>query len=76
MERITLEVADESHIRELLPLVRAYHEFENLVISDMERTKAVLPLLTVNSSFGRIWLISYSGAVIGYIAKHGLYMHS
>jgi len=61
-----LEIADESHLDVLLPLVRAYHEFEQVVMSDAERTGAIEPLLQAESAVGRIWLIRWRGDVVGY----------
>jgi ribosomal protein S18 acetylase RimI-like enzyme len=61
-----LELADESHLDVLLPLVRAYHRFENVVMSDVERAVAVAPLLQAKSPLGRIWLVRQSGEVAGY----------
>ena len=40
-----LEMADESHLAALLPLVRAYHEFEQVAMSDAQRAQALRPLL-------------------------------
>jgi len=61
-----LEIADQSHLGVLLPLVRAYHEFEHVVMSDGERKAAIEPLLQAGSSLGRIWLIRWRGDVVGY----------
>ena len=63
-----LEIADESHLGVLLPLVRDYHEFEQVVMSDSERTAAVEPLLQVGSPLGRIWLVRRQGEAVGYAA--------
>jgi ribosomal protein S18 acetylase RimI-like enzyme len=61
-----LELADESHLEVLLPLVRAYHRFEKVVMSDTERAVAVTPLLQAESPLGRIWLVRLRGEVAGY----------
>ena len=61
-----LELADESHLDVLLPLVRAYHRFEEVVMSDAERAVAVAPLLQDESPLGRIWLVRRRGEVAGY----------
>ena len=61
-----LEIADESHLDILLPLVRAYHEFEHVHMSDAARAAAVRPLLQKGTSLGRIWLVRRHGAVVGY----------
>lgn len=63
-----LEMADESHLAALLPLVRAYHEFEQVAMSDNERARAVKPLLCEETELGRIWLVRHQGAVVGYAA--------
>jgi len=61
-----LEIADLSHIEILLPLVRAYHAFEQVEMSDAERAAALKPLLRENQAPGRIWLVRQRGAVVGY----------
>ncbi len=66
MERPIFQVADESHVAVLLPLVRDYHDFEQIVLSDQQRLDAVLPLLVPHSKLGRVWLILISGKVVGY----------
>lgn len=66
MERPIFQVADESHVAVLLPLVRDYHDFEQIVLSDQQRLDAVLPLLVPHSNLGRVWLILISGKVVGY----------
>jgi len=63
-----LEIADESHLDVLLPLVRAYHEFERIRMSDAERAAGVGPLLQPGASLGRIWLVRQRGEVVGYAA--------
>jgi len=60
------EIADESHLAVLLPLVRGYHEFEQVPLSDDDRIAALAPLLQPESHFGRIWLIRWRGEVVGY----------
>ena len=68
MLSIKLKLADESHLEVLLSLVRAYHQFEGIVMTDSTRIKALLPLLDQNSPYGQIWLILISENVVGYIA--------
>jgi GNAT superfamily N-acetyltransferase len=63
-----LLLADESQLEALLPLVRGYHEFEHVSMSDAERAGAVAPLLRPGSSLGRIWLVRSGGGVVGYAA--------
>ena len=61
-----LKVATPQSLDELLPLVRLYHLFEEIELSDEEREKALIPLLG-NSHIGRIWMVEYDGMAIGYI---------
>ena len=63
-----LLLAGESQLEALLPLVRGYHEFEHVTMSDAERAAAVTPLLQPGSSLGRIWLVCSGGEAIGYAA--------
>lgn len=65
---IELKIADESHTDLLLPMVRDYHEYEQITLSDKKRKDALRPLLNNDASLGRIWLIYASGKAIGYIA--------
>jgi GNAT superfamily N-acetyltransferase len=65
---IDLLAADRSLGETLLPLVRAYHEFEHVVMSDAERKAAVAPLLEAESPWGRVWLIRFRDRVVGYVA--------
>lgn len=62
-----LKIADVTDVEVLLPLVRQYHQFEQINMSDVERIKAFTPLLNGNS-LGQIWLILSSEKVVGYIA--------
>lgn len=63
-----LSVADEARLAELLPLVRAYHAFDGIDMSDAQRAEAVAPLLPADSPLGRIWLIETGGRTVGYVA--------
>jgi ribosomal protein S18 acetylase RimI-like enzyme len=65
---IDLQAADRSLSDILAPLVRAYHEFEHVVMSDAERNAAIAPLLETESSWGRVWLIRFRSRVVGYVA--------
>lgn len=65
---VELEVADESQLGALVPLVRGYHEFEHVTMSDGARAAALAPLLEPDSTLGRIWLVRCGGAVVGYAA--------
>jgi GNAT superfamily N-acetyltransferase len=66
--RPELLLADESQLAALLPLVRGYHEFEHVEMSEAERAAAVAPLLQPESGLGRIWLVRSGGEVVGYVA--------
>lgn len=63
MRIATLDDADT-----LLPLVRAYHEFEGIKSTNAERAESVAPLLPEDTAAGRVWLIEMKGEAIGYIA--------
>lgn len=63
-----LTVADHAREAELLPLVRAYHAFEGVRMSDAQRAEAVAPLLEPGSPAGCVWLIETDGRVVGYLA--------
>jgi GNAT superfamily N-acetyltransferase len=65
---LELEVADESQLATLLPLVRGYHEFEHVTMSDAARAAALAPLLGPDSSLGRVWLVRCAGEAVGYAA--------
>lgn len=68
MDSPRFQVANDFHVAALLPLVRAYHEFEQIGLSEQQRRDAVLPLLGLDSQAGRIWLIFTSQKVVGYVA--------
>lgn len=63
-----IQIADDSHREILLPLVRAYHDFEHVSMSDADREAAIAPLLGAESPRGRIWLIRSGGKPVGYVA--------
>ena len=62
-----LKPATDKDLNQLLPLVRAYHEFENVSQTDADRAATLRPLL-LDESLGRIWLVSVDDRLIGYIA--------
>lgn len=64
---IALKITSEKDLVELLPLVRGYHEFEQLALTELEREAAVRRLVS-DRSLGAIWLVSGDGANVGYIA--------
>ncbi len=64
---ITLELARPAQLEELLPLVAAYHAFEEVETSPEQRRDSVGKLLEDNR-LGEIWLMRNLDSVIGYIA--------
>ena len=64
---ITLELVAPHQLEELLPLVAAYHAFEEVDSSPEKRRSSVSYLLKDNS-LGEIWLIRKLDSLIGYIA--------
>lgn len=61
-------IAGPTDLDALLPLVQAYHDFEQISMPAAVRIEALMPLLEADSCFGRIWLILSSGTVVGYVA--------
>ncbi len=64
---ITLELAGPAQLEELLPLVAAYHAFEEVETSVEQRRNSVSKLLQ-DKSLGEIWLVRKMDDLIGYIA--------
>ncbi|HSD68557.1 MAG TPA: GNAT family N-acetyltransferase [Woeseiaceae bacterium] len=66
---MTTEIRQASirHIDELIPLVRAYHDFEGVTQDDETRRKTVSTLLLA-PELGPVWLIFEGGQLVGYIA--------
>lgn len=64
---ITLELAGPAQLEELLPLVAAYHAFEEVETTAEQRKSSVAKLLK-DKSLGEIWLVRKLNSVIGYIA--------
>lgn len=62
-----LHLATQDDIDRLIPLVAAYHAFENIEQTDEARRAAILPLLQ-GSPLGAIWLIGPRRAPVGYVA--------
>ena len=67
MTDFEIKMATPEHLADLLPLVRTYHDFEEIRMSDTQRLEAIQPLL-VNDILGRIWFIRAQQEIIGYIA--------
>jgi ribosomal protein S18 acetylase RimI-like enzyme len=63
----TLEPAEPSDLELLLPLVAAYHHFEDVQVSAGLRKNSVARLLG-DRSLGEIWLIKTADRIVGYIA--------
>ncbi|MDP1700353.1 MAG: GNAT family N-acetyltransferase [Aestuariivirga sp.] len=64
---ITLELAGPAQLEELLPLVAAYHAFEEVETSTERRRDSAGKLLH-DKSLGEIWLVRKLDSLIGYIA--------
>jgi len=62
-----LKPAGIDELPALLPLVRAYHDFEHVALSDADRTAVLRPLL-LDPGLGQVWLIELDEAAVGYIA--------
>ena len=56
-----------SDLTEILPLVRAYHQYEGIELSDAVRKTAIAALIN-NENLGRIWKIRVQQKLIGYVA--------
>jgi ribosomal protein S18 acetylase RimI-like enzyme len=61
-----IKIASIEDLEILLPLVRAFHEFEDLQIPEDQR-KSSLTELSSNPDLGGIWLIYDDNQVVGYI---------
>lgn len=66
-EPARLREAGPADLGVLMPLVRAYHAFEQVEQSDAGREAVLRPLLE-HRDFGRVWLIECGQDVVGYIA--------
>ena len=64
---VECSVCGPDEVLVLLLLVRQYHEFEGIDMSDEDRVRALKPLLG-DSTLGRILLIRVAGEVVGYLA--------
>jgi len=62
-----IKLASIEDLEILLPLVRAFHEFEDIHIREEQRKSSLTELLT-NNALGGIWLIDYNRQSVGYIA--------
>ena len=59
--------ASKADLPEVLKLVRAYHEYEDIKLSDRQRETSVRFLIN-DGSLGGIWLVYFDDIPIGYIA--------
>ncbi|WP_136066612.1 GNAT family N-acetyltransferase [Modicisalibacter radicis] len=64
---ISLKSAEGRDLDEVLAHVRAYHQYENVRLSDEQRVSAIRQLLGP-SQLGQIYLVHHSTTVVGYIA--------
>jgi GNAT superfamily N-acetyltransferase len=62
-----IKIASIEDLEILLPLVRAFHEFEDLHITEEQRKNSLTALLA-NVELGGIWLIYANRQPVGYIA--------
>lgn len=63
---ISLEIAGPHQLGDLLPLVAAYHHFEQISLTADLRKKSVERLLN-DGTLGEVWLIRKTDLVIGYV---------
>ena len=63
---VTLQLASKNHLADIVSLVKAYHEFEKIILSDQEREQAIAKLLA-DQTLGGIWLIYAESKRVGYI---------
>ena len=64
---LTLQLASPDSLPQLITLVRTYHRFEDIHMTEQEREQALSNLLAA-PSLGGIWLILKDAQVAGYIA--------
>jgi ribosomal protein S18 acetylase RimI-like enzyme len=67
-QEMNLKQATLNDTNRLMPLMRAYHDFEGISASDSDRLRVINPLLSTDGHFGRVWLIETSTDTVGYIA--------
>jgi ribosomal protein S18 acetylase RimI-like enzyme len=64
---VSLEIATLDYLSILIPLVKAYHEFEEIKSTSEELEEALLPLLNTEHA-GRIWFVKVNETRVGYTA--------
>ena len=62
-----LRIAARQDVETLVPLIMAYHRFEEVDMPEPVVRQAIAPLLG-GSDHGRIWLIHHDGECAGYVA--------
>jgi ribosomal protein S18 acetylase RimI-like enzyme len=62
-----IKIASIEDLEIILPLVRAFHEFEDLRITEEQRKNSITALLA-NLKLGGIWLTYANSQPVGYIA--------
>ncbi len=62
----TFRIAERPDIETLLEFMREYYEFDHLPF-DEQVARAALAKFVGDQSLGRVWLICYEGAAIGYL---------
>jgi len=63
----TLTQGAPAQLDTVLPLVRAYHEFEHITLDAATRRRAVAELLG-DARRGTLWLVHHDGELAGYVA--------
>jgi ribosomal protein S18 acetylase RimI-like enzyme len=64
---VTLERGEQRRLEEILSYVRAFHEHEDIRLSEQQRLSAIRSLLG-ESRLGRIFLIRSGSRTVGYVA--------
>lgn len=64
---VSLELARINDLIDVIPLVKAYHEFEEIDANEEQIRGAVTPLLITDHA-GRIWFVTSNGEHVGYVA--------
>ncbi len=63
----TLELAEPADLAQLLPLIRAYHEFEGVTLDEAARRAGAERLLS-DPALGAVWFVMAGAERAGYIA--------
>ena len=65
--KIDLRMTSLDDLDWVIPLVRAYHDFEDVCMTAKERVKSVRELVS-NANYGGIWGIYHDAIPVGYLA--------